>query len=230
MNFEQKIFPDKFIYDPVSVINRFNSAIKKYGEDKVFKDRRFQKSREMWISSVFLLGLYEMIEPKIDHWLKPCYDQWPDTRGVFFSPREDIKDSDIQKWVYLEITEWDKHSSESLCDQILKKVKYKNYPKNYVLVIYIKKLLVKVNLKSVFEKLKKFNISNLYIFVVASDINKSGDHCVVCLHPEYRREDFYLKEIMKKLKKDCDAIEVKRKRGREISDIIRKPFPLPELE
>jgi hypothetical protein len=229
-NFEKRLFSDRFIYDPVSVIDRFNSAIKKYGEDKVFEDRRFQKSREMWISSVFLLGFYEITEPKIDYWLKPCYDQWPDTYGVFFSPRKDIEDIDIQNWFHIEITEWDEHSSKELSDQILKKIRDKNYPKNYTLVIYVKKIGIKIDLRAAFEKLKKSNVPNLYIFVVTSDINKSGDHCIACLHPEYKRENFYLQEIMEKLKKDYDFVEVKKGRGHDISPPIPKLFPLPELE
>jgi hypothetical protein len=228
-DFEEKIFSSEFIYDPVSVIERFDLATVKYGENKVFEDRRFQKLREMWISAVFLLGFYEMTEPKIDYWLKPCYGQWPDTYGVFFSPRKDIENADTQNWVFIEITEYGDYSNNGLTNQILKKVVEKNYSGKYILVVYIKKLLTKIDLKSVFQKLKKQKLSCLYVFVVTSDLNTLGDHCVVCLYPKYTQENFYLRELMKKLKKEYDGVKVEKKRGHDISPLTYGPFLLPEL-
>ncbi|HET9952336.1 MAG TPA: hypothetical protein VFS09_11140, partial [Candidatus Eisenbacteria bacterium] len=98
---------------------RFNLILAKYGRDRVLRDVRFKKAREMWLTAVFALGLSKA-DGK-EYWIAPEHrEQTPDTYVCCISRHPTRTDAQIQEKLSLEITEW-VYSSPKSCQLNRKK-------------------------------------------------------------------------------------------------------------
>jgi hypothetical protein len=228
--FEQKLFPASPALSPAAVVGRFNGALNKYGQKTVFEDKRFQKARELWIGSVFSLGLTKLTKQR--YWVVPDYSETPDLYLTTLVPHRKYKDSDTEVRSLIEVTEWEEHSCLSLSKQILKKLAGKNYPEHYILLVYIKRCGQVVNMDKVFQELQEHALPLLEVWALSPSLSVQGcDHALFALHPIKTRSNFNLKnEVILSRNVQVDMLEIKRRKGRNMTIEGIKTFIYPELE
>ncbi len=187
--FSQELYPSrvnqKDIYmSPLFVLDRFKSIMEKYGTERVLKESKFKKAREIWAGATFLLGLTKATNKK--YWLKPEYiDEPPDIYVTTTLPHPE-KDGNQKIDFSVEIMDWDWHSGDTLLNAITKKLKNVRYPEGYTLLIYGKqKPDLLVNMEKIFIKLskKKININDIWILLPVKNV-PDCDHHICCLYPK----------------------------------------------
>ena len=226
-SFEEKLFPPNLALSPAAVIKRFSRAVKIYGADSILSDRKFQKAREMWAGSVFLLAWGKMA--KRICWLRPEYKDAPDVYGVFFDQHPKYEKADIEKIINLEVSDWRGDEAETIIDRIKEKIS-KNYPPYFWLIIHIVALGKSVNPELIAENVLRLN-SRMPIFIISSDANKGiNNYAVIGLSPYRWRLDFDLGQEVLENKQKLEALSVIFKPGHGIEDLSIISLEFPNLD
>lgn len=204
--FNESIFPKNFWFSPSWVIDTFNyyleESVRKTGDrmegfNDFIRNRKTKKLKEMWVTAVFLLG-YEVMT-KNPHWLQPCGDTAPDTVGVCFLKSKRIIDSDDQAQIFIEITEWEKNTKDTLLALIKAKISKKSYPDYYHLVVHITRLgNLNMNLDELSNELLKIPISIAGIWIVVNSVKlgEPDNYLVACLFPFKIHHEFSLSKAV----------------------------------
>lgn len=195
--FERKLFPDiidnkKISYDPTFIARRFSKFYKIYGEEIVDNHRVFQKAREMFTAAGFLYALSTFAN--IKHTLSPAYDEsTPDVYGYYCVSHKKIKDSKKRIVMNIEITDWEKHSDETLSERILGKLKNKIYPSNYHLLVYVSKEGEKNKILEDISYLSKIDLNIKAIWALGSfRKNQKDEFRIVNIYNKSMKSGFYL--------------------------------------
>lgn len=224
-SFEEKLFPPDLALSPIAAIKRFNQAVKIYGADNVLSERKFQKAREMWVGSVFLLAWSKMA--KRICWVRPEYKNAPDVYGVFFDQHSKYKKADIQKIIHLEISDWRGNKTENIINRIAEK-NSKNYPSYFWLIIHISALGESINPESIANDVSRLK-PRMPVFLVSSDASRGINNYAVIGMPPYKlRFDFDLGRELLEDKQKPDAIKVIFGPGHEIDGLSILPLEFPK--
>jgi hypothetical protein len=167
MGFEQELYPAEIGMSPQFAMNRFKGAIAKYGQQKVMRESRFQKAREIWATAAFLMGLSKIT--KKSYWVAPEYNSdTPDTYGTSFQGHPIYPSGKIRELLEIEVSTYEQHASGDLVQTIKRKLNGKAYPSHYVLLIYVIRPGEQVNPEKVFQELSAEAFSVGEIFLVGS--------------------------------------------------------------
>jgi hypothetical protein len=241
--FNNKLFPENFWFSPGWVIGTFNHYINQYEQKhgnrinalhEILKNRNAKKLKEMWATAVFLLGYQKMTNKP--HWLQPCLDNAPDALGVCFVPHTKFKDSDSQAQIFIEITEWDLHTNQTLVERIKDKLSGKSYPDYYHLVIHITRIgNINTDMDAAHEELMKLNlgIAGVWIVVGNSKPGVQDNHLVSCLYPIKAKYEFSLeKEFNEDIRSKIPPIFTmsKKQKGRGFQDFGIVTLEIPKLD
>lgn len=171
-NFSRELFPDvlegkKVAYNPTFVARRYTKSCSIYGEELVFKSRRFQKAREMFAAAGFLYAYSGLTEKSFT--LSPVYDDTtPDIYGYYEVPSEKIVGEKNRIRMNIEVTDWEGHTADTLYERIIKKLANKAYPKNYILLVVASREGQRSDLYEEVQKLKKEKLSVKTVWVIGA--------------------------------------------------------------
>lgn len=128
--------PDGAYYSPKIVIYEFSQLIKHTGQNVVFGERKYQADRELWIASLFALGI--SANGKEQYWVGYGKDNTPDAEIVAFKESEYLegKGRDLEV-TPLEIMEYEDHAL-NFEEELMKKLN-KQYPANFHLLVFATK-------------------------------------------------------------------------------------------
>lgn len=128
--------PEDSYYSPKIVIYEFSQLIKHAGQDVVFGERKYQADRELWIASLFALGI--SANGKEQYWVGYGKDNTPDAEIVAFKETEHLrgKGRDLEL-TPVEIMEFENHALD-FEEELIKKLN-KKYPTNFHLLIFVTK-------------------------------------------------------------------------------------------
>jgi hypothetical protein len=171
--FEKLLFPESPLLTPYVVIERFEGAVRFYGKDLVLTDRRFQKAREMHATAIFLLGRSKLVVGNEKYWLAPSYDEVPDVYAYRFQPHPDIPDGQQTVQYFIEVTDWEAHSKETLSERVKNKLAGKAYPFHFILLVHAKKDIA-VDMDAEYAEIQKQGLPIMEAWMTATLANK-GD-------------------------------------------------------
>src|SRR3989344_2506513 len=230
-NFEKKLYPSDIAMSPFFAINRFRAGLQKYGEETVFRDSKFKKARELWISAAFLLGL--SVVTKKSYWVMPEHkENTPDTYGISFDKSSRHEKGLVRNILNIEVCEWEEHAKLGLLDLIENKLGNKDYPEFYALLVYAKKPGEIINLEEIHQDLKKSDVGQRAgeIFLLSSALGNYGhDHLLAGLYPDALQLTFPLKELLKINEGQKDMLKLFRGIGDQFVVNPDYYIPLPEL-
>ncbi|MCI0557603.1 MAG: hypothetical protein MN733_03850 [Nitrososphaera sp.] len=229
MEFQKQLYPPGMGMSPQFAMNRFKGAMAKYGQQKVLRESRFQKAREMWASAAFLTGLSKLTEKT--YWVAPEYNnQTPDTYGISFKPHAKYEGGKMKEVLNIEVSEYEQHASGDLVETIKRKLNGKAYPEYYVLLIYGIRPGERVDLEIVFQELSKETFSVDEIFLLASVSGGSENvYKVVSLFRKRASIDFSVDEELAKSPTQTDMITWSRGLGDDFLIEERHVLRLPDL-
>ncbi len=161
---------------PKKAIQRMLGVIEKYGFDEATRARTFQQTREAWVAAIFLINQTNLTNKL--YWLKsnPDPKDVPDVYAVSYrSPR--VKSNEIgivQKVLLIEVSEYHEQAHLSLAENIIRKLKYKKYHKDTVLIYYLdthKTFTFVIN--DVVSELNKHNLDIAQIWLMFHPLEQS---------------------------------------------------------
>lgn len=197
----RKIYPDDVYFSPPFAIKRFLGVREKHGDKAAVTKGEYKPEREAWITGVFLLGLSKLA--KREFWLRINNDDTaPDTFTISFVETEKGVMAEIQ---YVEIFEYEKHSTTDLVGAITNKLKGKAYPDNYILLCYVHDRTGEIfNTKELYEKMKNFNTKIAEIWILANILSETNsEHVIFQVFPDENGCKFdYIKEYKKSTQKE----------------------------
>lgn len=140
------------LVNPYTAIRLFARTYKHFGEELVFKDRRFKITREAWIASMFLLALKNHLNQ--DWYFRPeTKDGSPDFYCYTFI-EDKAKKGNIRPQIKLEVFEWRKEDTEEDFLEALKRIKLnKIIDPQITIICYVRRYSVMQSLE-LNEKLK----------------------------------------------------------------------------
>lgn len=128
------------IMSPRKVIQRMENVIEKHGRERGLKSVGFQKAREAWITSVFMLGLSQ--RTRVIYWVQEN-DKLHDDPDVFvYSYREPSEPGEIgvvKEIQPVEVCEYPVQAKLDLTEHIKKKLHNKQYHPATILICYIQR-------------------------------------------------------------------------------------------
>ena len=225
-NFEQKLFPPDIAMSLSFAIGRFTAAARIYGEHRVLTESKFQKAREIRVTSAFLLGL-STITGKT-YWVQPEYkENTPDIYGISFSRHPKYQDGNVRDILSIELKEYESHSKEDLLSFIKGKLSNKHLPAHYILLVHGNRPDELVNTEEVFTELSKEELRLGDVWLLANIKDDSGDKfVVVSLYRTRSGNFFHLEEEIKKNSKCTPFIRASRGKGTSpVVGVLRIPFP-----
>lgn len=141
------------LMSPGKVTQRMSNIFQKYGPERAAKSVSFQKAREAWVASVFLLGLSQI--NKKTYWIQenkvPQED--PDVFGVNYRNREDGKRGVVKEIQPIEIFEYPPEAKLGLSEHIVKKLKNKAYHPETIAICYLRRDNFKLDILEVITEL-----------------------------------------------------------------------------
>jgi len=187
---------DDMLVHPCTAIKLLERSVKDVGLNKIIRDRFYEKTREAWIASVFLLALRK-IEGH-PWWFKVNSDKHlaPDIyayRFIEYEPRKVERQKRL-----IEVFRWVKTAKTTLLEEIERKIK-KNYPSTFTLVCYVMKE-EKVELQKIYTTLKKINPNLFEIWIVGTSKEKLRNILVGRIWPEVFSTKINLEESCIKTK------------------------------
>lgn len=124
---------------PKKVIQRLENIIQKYGVVKALTSNSFQKAREAWVASVFILG-YAMRTDKRHYWIQENKIPQDDPDIFAYSYRNPSEQGEIgvvKEIMPIEVFEFPKKAKLGLVEHIKEKLKNKYYHPETIAVCYI---------------------------------------------------------------------------------------------
>lgn len=229
MEFQKQLYPPGMGMSPQFAMNRFKGAMAKYGQQKVFRESRFQKAREMWASAAFLTGLSKLTEKT--YWVAPEYNnQTPDTYGISFKPHAKYEGGKMKEVLNIEVSEYEQHASGDLVETIKRKLNGKAYPEYYVLLIYGIRPGERVDLDIVSQELSKetFSVDEIFLLASVSGVSENV-YKVVSLFRKRASIDFSVDEELAEAPTQADTITWSQGLGDDFLIEERHVLRLPDL-
>ncbi len=222
-----QIFPQNHYFSPNFIFQRFQRILEKCGTENTLKNIQFQKEREAWITALYLMGLSKNTNK--EYWIGiEEKENTPDTYGV--SIRELNKGNSLDI-LNIEVCEWENHSKLSLSEHIKNKLKYKVYPKYFLLLCYVHHHTgEKIDLEAEFQKtiIDHYNIGEIQI--IGSQLNSQYDHLIVQLYPHRQKFEFNRQDEVNRLINQIDIIRTEKGIGKSFYPLGLKKIPLPKCK
>ena len=239
--FNEKLFQKDFWFSPSWVIDTFNYYVDAEEQrtknrfeaiQSVRRKRNSKKLKEMWAVAVFLLGYEKMTANP--HWLQPCIDTAPDALGVCLIPHRKVEKSHTQAQIFIEVTEWDNHTTQDLFERIKDKLSNKSYPEFYHLVVHITRQgIVQTDMDAISEQLIKISprLAGIWIVVGSSKPKIQDNYLVACLFPIKAKYEFsYSKAVTDDRKNKIPSVmKIERGKGDNFYDLKMIRYSLPSL-
>lgn len=128
------------LMSPKKVIQRMENIVQKYGRERALKSISFQKAREAWVASVFMLGMGQLT--KKTYWIQEnaALHDAPDIFSYSYrNPEESHEIGVVREIQPVEVCEYTMHVKEGLSDHIKRKLKDKVYHEETILICYIQR-------------------------------------------------------------------------------------------
>lgn len=123
-------------YSPKIVVYEFSQLVKSVGQEAVFSERKYQADRELWIASLFTLGVSAPSDQQ--YWVGYGKDNTPDAEIVCLSESGTLSGKGRDLVITpIEIMEYELHSL-SFEVELIKKLN-KKYPPYFQLLIFVTK-------------------------------------------------------------------------------------------
>ncbi len=123
---------------PRKVIQRMDNIVQKYGREKALKSNSFQKAREAWVTSVFMLGLSQ--RTSVTYWIEenPIPQDDPDLSVYSYRNPSGPGEIGVVKEIQpVEVCEYPPQGKLGLVEHIKNKLKNKYYHPETILICYI---------------------------------------------------------------------------------------------
>ena len=208
---------------PNTMIQRFSDIISTHGAQNAVYHKQFQPERECWISSIWALGLKEII--KREYWVEiETIDNTPDTY-VFYL---DIVDGNYHRQVMnIEVVEWEEHTEN--IEQVIKKKCNKNYPNYFYLLIYIRRENVSLEMEKLFKFVQTLQVPFSEIWLVGAE--SDDDYVIAKIFPTYTHARFKLSESLEKNKNQQGFTTIRQRgTGTKITPLGTIYLPIPDIK
>ena len=214
---------DNLWYTPCYALKEIHEIM---GKNNIgFNDRRFQKCRELWIASIAIIG-YSKISGK-NFWLQVPSEDPPDVLATRWEDNGKGGEIQIVQQVEIfEITQYDKHGIDEI---IINKLKNKAYPKDYVLIGYIRRD-EGINPTMIYRKIKLINPNIGGILLLGGSMENTKRLILTQIFPEPTPHfDFEVEEECKHSNQLGPVIRIKRGTKKETTSTIieNPPFVCP---
>ncbi|MFH0943204.1 MAG: hypothetical protein V1810_03460 [Candidatus Beckwithbacteria bacterium] len=175
-----KVKSDEILVNPCTAISLLERSAREAGLDTINTERFYERTREAWIASVFLLALRK-IEGN-PWWFKVNSEKHlaPDVFAYKFLEFEPRKTRRLEK--FIEVFRWVKNTKTTLIGEIEKKLN-KHYPSSFTLVCYVMRK-GKIKLAKINSKLRKIRPNSSEIWILGTSKQNPRDVLVGRVWPE----------------------------------------------
>lgn len=209
---------------PKKVIQRMENIVQKHGRERALKSGSFQKAREAWIVSVFMLGVSQ--KTGRIYWIReneiPQDD--PDIFSYSYRNPEESGEIGVVKEIQpIEVCEYPPQAKQRLADHIKIKLQNKYYHPETILICYIQRPGEAFKLIDIIKKLtdlqstvrevwllfhlaqnpaSNFTIARVYLRGIGFPemyLDYKGDYLELCKipQPEFLRDNRGIDKIVK---------------------------------
>lgn len=207
-------------FSPRYAIEYFWEIANSEGERSI-TSRKYQKEREAWIVAVALLAI--IVDTGTFWWLQIPKDDPPDVLCMTMTSEKGLNVLNEQHVEVMEITEY---SNLAIADEILRKLSRKSYPKNYVLIVYLRRSEELKDIREIASQIKLLKLGISAIWIIGStDSMNSFKNIVFSVYPKVKRYDLDIMEAKNALSSKHLYLKVNRGTGNKWEKMqINRPY------
>jgi len=197
-------------FSPRFAIKYLSDLMRKEGINEVLKDSKYKKEREAWIMGVSLFGYMKLSNAK--WWLQVPKDDPPDMRAMTMVPDYE---KNLHEMLHreVEIMQITKHTTGSIVEEILKKLKGKSYIKETALLVYLQRTMLIADMRELANELNKAKPNVADIWILASTSPVEQKYILFSLYPDMQRVDYDIDEEIKNLEPGDSLDLIPRTKG-----------------
>ncbi|MBI4008985.1 hypothetical protein HY357_02025 [Candidatus Roizmanbacteria bacterium] len=155
------------LMSPRKVIERMENIIEKYGISRAIKSVAFQKAREAWVASIFMLGMSQL--SKKTYWIQEnsIAHEAPDIVACSYRNPTNPQERGVVKEIQpIEVSEYTKYSNQVLPLFIKKKLKDKFYHEETIVVCYVRKPGYHLKIMEIINQLSDLSTSVREVWIL----------------------------------------------------------------